>query len=197
MYGCAVTPMSCCTAYVIADHLNSVSGDAWPSVERIANKLCVSTKTVRRSIRELERHGLLKVTRPTGRKRTNRYRPNLPLSAPEVRSKGDRPDIPGQKSGQPRPENADMDVTQSYLENLPKSYCNPATEKEDIPLRDQGTYELEIIRRLGADGAEILDQLGLENPKALTALCRAQKGGHLSDQDLKAVISSVLPLPSR
>lgn len=189
--------MACRIAYAIADHLNSVSGEAWPSVARIANKLCVSTKTVRRCIRELERVGLLKVTRPTGRTRTNRYRTTFPPTVTDVRSKGDRPDIPGQKSGQPRPENADMDVTQSYLENLPKSYLKPATEEEGIPLRDQGTYEMEIIRRLGADGAEILDQLGLENPKALTALCRAQKRANLSDQELKAAISAVLPLPGR
>jgi len=95
-YDCGISPMSCRVAFVIADHLNSVSGDAWPSVERVAKKLCVSTRTVRRCVGELERAGWLIVTRPRGRTRTNRYRPRLPtrklaatVKRTNTRSKGD------------------------------------------------------------------------------------------------------------
>jgi hypothetical protein len=197
MYDCGVSAMSCCTAYAIADHLNSVSGDAWPSIERIANKLCVSTKTVRRSIRELERHGLLQVSRPSGRTRTNRYRPNLPPTVNDAPRGNNRPDNPEQKGGHFRLKKPDRHVSQSYLENLLTSYTKPETDESRTLLRDQGTYELRLTRRLGASGTEMLEQLAFENPRALTALCLAEKRGDLSDRELQAVISSILPLPGR
>ena len=187
-YDCATGPMTCRVAFVIADHLNSVSGDAWPSVSRIATKLCVSTKTVQRCVKELERTGWVKVLRPRGRTRTNRYRPNFPPIGKTSIGSGDKTK---QKSRQLGLENPDADVPQSYLENLPKSYLEGAGAEKPAVMRDQGTYEQRIISRLGPNGFHWLEALAKEDPETLTSLCRAEKLGLLPDAQLEAVISRV------
>ncbi|WP_425349720.1 helix-turn-helix domain-containing protein [Pseudorhodoplanes sinuspersici] len=180
--------MTCRVAFVIADHLNSVSGDAWPSVVRIANKLCVSTKTVQRCVKELEKADWLQVNRPRGRTRTNRYRPNLPGG---LATKGYKGDKSGQESGQRRPSKPEAHVPQSYLGNLPKSYLEGTAAERPAVMRDQGTYEQRIISRLGTNGFHWLEALAKEDPETLTRLCQAEKLGLLSDAQLEAVISRV------
>lgn len=186
IYDCGTPPTTFCVAYVIADHLNKTTGDAWPSMERIAERLCVSPKTVQRCVRQLERSGWLSVKRSTGRKRSNRYRPNFPSEPAEHGSDTDKSKL---KTGQLCPENLDADVPQSYLENLSITYLEEAAGKGPSVMRDQGTYEVRLAQRLGPNGTAILEKLAAESAGALTNLCLAEKKGFLSDQQLMAVIS--------
>lgn len=62
-------------AVTIATHLNSKSGKAWPSIERIANLTNRDSSTVWRSINRLIRLNLLDVKKGRGRKISNRYWP--------------------------------------------------------------------------------------------------------------------------
>jgi hypothetical protein len=48
-------------AWAIADHVNNVTGYAFPAAERLAKQMHLSAKTVRRSVSSLLRHGYLKV----------------------------------------------------------------------------------------------------------------------------------------
>src|SRR4051794_15706312 len=59
-------------AYLIGDHINRIAGFAWPSHVRLARKIGLSSKTIHRAVRELERAGWLQVCRL--RKQPNHYR---------------------------------------------------------------------------------------------------------------------------
>jgi hypothetical protein len=61
----------------IFKHLNSRSGDAWPSIETISSLTNREASTVWRSIEKLKILGLLKVQKGRGRQQSNRYRPAL------------------------------------------------------------------------------------------------------------------------
>jgi hypothetical protein len=62
---------------VIAKHLNSKSGLAWPSIELIAKMTNRESSTVWRSVEKLEKLGLLNVCRGRGRNCVNKYSPRL------------------------------------------------------------------------------------------------------------------------
>ena len=64
-------------AIVIYKHLNSKSGNAWPSIELIATLTNREQSTVWRSVEKLELLELLQVRRGRGRNRVNRYRPQF------------------------------------------------------------------------------------------------------------------------
>lgn len=64
-------------ALAIAKHLNSFTGEAWPSIKTLADLTNREESTVWRSIERLERLQLLEVNRGRGRTRSNRYRPLL------------------------------------------------------------------------------------------------------------------------
>jgi DNA-binding Lrp family transcriptional regulator len=60
---------------VIASYADRKTGKAWPSVEVIAEALGVSRRAVIQAIGELEKNGILKITRRNRRKKeTNLYR---------------------------------------------------------------------------------------------------------------------------
>jgi biotin operon repressor len=183
-YDCALSPMTCRVAFVIADHLNQVSGDAWPSERRISSKLCISTKTVQRSVKELESAGWVDVRRSKGRNISNRYRPRFErLKTTET--KGGKSD---QKYRQGCPQNEDTGVRQTFLGNPLTTYLEGAGDEKAI-FRDQGMYEQQLIRRLGTNGRQLLEHIAAEDPRCLTQLCWAQKRGDLTDALLHGVAS--------
>ncbi|MEI7806613.1 MAG: helix-turn-helix domain-containing protein [Hyphomicrobiales bacterium] len=67
----------CAVAITISTYLNSKTGIAWPSIERLARDTNRDRSTVWRSIERLEKLNLLGVERHPGRNRSNRYRPML------------------------------------------------------------------------------------------------------------------------
>ena len=64
-------------AIIIAKHLNSKSGHAWPAITTIAELTNREASTVWRSIEKLEKLGLLCVHRGRGRKVVNKYSPRI------------------------------------------------------------------------------------------------------------------------
>lgn len=64
-------------ALVVARHLNSHSGQAWPSLQTIADLTGLDPSTVWKSVERLRRAGFLEVTKGGGRKRYNVYRPRM------------------------------------------------------------------------------------------------------------------------
>lgn len=45
----------------IADHVGDTTGEAWPSIERVADRTSLSHRTVQRSLRTLEARGFIEV----------------------------------------------------------------------------------------------------------------------------------------
>lgn len=71
-------------AYVIGQHVNRQSRDAWPSQGRIAEGLSASRRAVQMAINQLVENGHLHVTVQRGRNGSNKYRPILKLAETEA-----------------------------------------------------------------------------------------------------------------
>jgi len=67
-----LTPASRLVFYEIIQHVNPVSGDAWPSEARLANRLQIDVKTVKRALPPLKLCGYIEVKKNG---RHNTYRP--------------------------------------------------------------------------------------------------------------------------
>lgn len=64
-------------AYLIGSHLNSATGDAWPSQEYLATALDVTIRAVQVNSQAIAERGYLRIEVGTGRGNTNRYAPIL------------------------------------------------------------------------------------------------------------------------
>lgn len=171
---CGVSATAFRIAYFIADHLNSISGDAWPSHNRIASKLCITTKTVQRASRELERSGWLKIQHSRSRRTTNRYRPCWPDGNGAFNQ-----DNSALNSGNITPNTGDENVPQSYLANLLRTSLR-GHRGQTVRFPDRGLFEQRIVRRFGSEAEELLTQLDKHAPDVLNAICVAEKQGDLT-----------------
>lgn len=184
-------------AYVIADHLNIKKGNAWPSQARIAERLGLHPKSVQRAVKDLEKRGWLAVTRRRDGLTSNRYAIAQSSAAQDNAAVETTPTnrrifVP--TSGQIRPVRRNGNAPQSYLSKLPKFSLRAGEEKRFPRFTDQGTYEQQVAARLGSDGYEILESLNRQNPSLLEELCRAQRAGFLSEQDLAQARLVAAPL---
>jgi hypothetical protein len=175
---CKISPTAFRVAYLLGDHFNSISGEAWPSHQRLASSLCIATKTIQRAARELEIHGWLEVRRSRGRRTTNRYRPHWPSGKVPVYE--DRSDP---NTGHLRPQTGDENVPQSYLPNLLRTSLSRGREKKSRFL-DRGLYEQRIGQKFGPRAEEALVELNKNDPELLDILCRAEKDGQLTAADM-------------
>ncbi len=64
-------------AIALSTYLNSKTGNAWPSLQRLATDTNRNRSTVSRAVKRLEALGLIEVIHGRGRKKVNRYRPSL------------------------------------------------------------------------------------------------------------------------
>jgi DNA-binding transcriptional regulator YhcF (GntR family) len=64
-------------AIFISTYLNSNTGDAWPSLARLAKDTNRAPSTVSRAVRRLESLGLIIIDHARGRENSNHYRPAL------------------------------------------------------------------------------------------------------------------------
>ena len=109
-------------AHAIGKHFNGKSGSTFIAHETLAERLGISTKSVERSVMELERHGYLKVIRPRGRSRANVYAPVISTS------KQDESDIDlGQKRAGASAEKNPTKLSQKPDSSVPKTRpdCRP------------------------------------------------------------------------
>ena len=188
MYESSANSTEKCFAYSVADHLNCVTLDCWPSQSRLAKLLGFdSVKTIKRAAQGLEQLGVLTIK--SQRRNRCRYAP--------VFLEGDEDKIV-KKAGLAGPPAPDRNVTESYLNNLLKpSPPTTAADQGSEPgrsvfhgynynPRQRGALELEVAELLGGDGFEVLARLAELDPPAVDRLCRAFAVGALGDRELAA-----------
>jgi hypothetical protein len=185
MYGSETTPAQRCLAYAIADYLNCVTLDCWPSHATLARLLGYkSARTVRRAAFGLQAAKQITI-KPVGKKNSGyRYAP--------VFRPGDLDKVV-LGTGHPCPAGADTDVHQSFLGILPRS---SSTEEASEGSKEQargapsfkraqrGAIELKLAELLGADGFDVLSDLALIDDAVVDRLCRAFAAGQVGGREL-------------
>jgi len=184
---CEINSTSFRVAYLIADHFNRVAGFAWPSLARLAERICLSNKSVYRAVRKLEREGWLEVDRK--RERSNHYRMAWPAGRKPLprQSKAKEADGNVLAEGQDCPPLEDRDVRQSYLTKLPRTFSSRlGNGSKSKKFSDRGKYEVQIMNRFGAGISEVLQKLDEIAPAAVDELCRMEQQGMLTEADIDA-----------
>jgi hypothetical protein len=181
-----VNATSKCIAHSIANALNCVTLDCWTSQEFLASSIggC-STKTVQRAIDELQEFEVITVRRFRKIKIPNRC---APVFLPEDMDK------PVSIIGQSCPPATDTDVHQSYLSIHSKSSSTASPLigprftlcATSYNRKERGAIEVDVMKRLGNDGTNILSQLADIDDRIVDRLCQAQFSGALTEQDLEA-----------
>jgi hypothetical protein len=168
-------------AFVVADMLNCVTLDCWPTQETIADRLGQKAiKTAKRAARELERKGFIRITRGKGRS-FNRYAPVF--NRVEL-------DIIDPPDGQLSTKAADRNDPQS----LSLIQClTPSSATADRPNghiaftpRERGSLEIHLANLLGPKGLDILSRLAILDDAHVTRLCRALVQSRLCPDELQA-----------
>jgi hypothetical protein len=187
MYQSLASSTEKCFAYAVADHLNCVTLDAWPSQTRVAQHLGFKcTKTVQRAAGGLAALDML-VVRTCGQHYV-RYAPVF-LPCDEDKDTFVRP------SGQIGPSRRDTDVHESLLLIHPKlsdptgsSEGSKHTRRNRAPFRrsQRGAIEIKVAAMLGDEGMEILSRLGSIDDTIIDRLCRAHVAGALGERELLA-----------
>jgi hypothetical protein len=198
MYDPQVSSTETRLAFIVVDHLNCVTLDAWPSQSRIAAGLGrESIKTVSRAALGLVKRGYLRVTR--GVQGSCRY---APIFLPEDEDK-----IVVSRR-QKCPTEPDKNVEESYLgiplsESYPTAAANGAVGKRSdrgeavYDRRQRGRYETEVARLLGNGGFEILARLSEYDDAWIERLCRAYAKGELGPREVDAARLAASQLPKR
>lgn len=180
MYDPTITSTEKCFAYAVFDHLNCVTLDSWQAPKRSAELLGKSIKTCDRAARSLEQRGRLVIRRD--RNNLHRY---VPVFLPDDWDKTVRAD------GQECPPNGDTAVHESLISIYPKASTPTAAEKtrglkSQYDRRRRGQIELQLIARLGQEGADMLARLSALDDSIVDRLCRAHVLGFLGEADLAA-----------
>jgi hypothetical protein len=191
----AAKPIERNFAFVIADHANCVTEDAWPGQDTIARLLCCSTKTVRRAMEALENLQLLAVRRSSIRGASPRY---SPVFIP------DDWDTDGQDLRHPWSVKVDRDVQQSSSSihiSSPSPTRGRANEikvkqTSDYRRSQRGKWEAELSKWLGPDGLEILGKLSMISDGIVENLCRAACNGEVGPRELEAARLAAKQLPA-
>jgi hypothetical protein len=185
-----------CFAYLVADRLNCVTQDCWPSQKLIADQFGWSIKTVHRVAVGLERRGHLTIIRGK-----NGSYPYAPVFLP-----GDE-DKSVSASGQACPSISDKNVEESFLgihinqsspsSDQQSSDRRPAKRASNYDRRRRGQYEAELAKLLGNDGFGILERLSEQEDAIVDRLCRACADGQLGSRELIAARLAAQQMPKK
>lgn len=184
MYESSASSTQKCFAYAVAEHLNCVTLDCWPSQARLVALLGFqSAKTLQRAARGLERIGVLVIK--GGGRAGYRYEPVF------LATDGDKI---VSVSRQTSPDDPDKSVRESLLQIHSTSVPRAAATKETLfgsdqppyERRQRGAIELEIAKILGPNGFDILGRLSRLDDTIVERLCRAHALGALGDRELMA-----------
>lgn len=185
MYETSASSTQKCLAYSIADHLNCVTLDCWPSQLRLAKLLDLkSAKTVQRAAQGLEQIGML--TLKGGGRTGYRYGP--------VFIPGDEDKIV-RTSRRSRPAEPDKNVRESFLVIHPnKSFSTEVAAEEGNQSRHRPSYErahrgsieIKIAEMLGSNGIDVLCRLSKVDDAIVERLCRAYSSSLLGERELAA-----------
>jgi hypothetical protein len=185
-----------CFAYLVADRLNCVTLDCWPSQKLIAEQFGWSIKTVHRVAVGLERRGHLRIIRSSNG--SYRY---APVFLPENEDKS-----VGAKR-QSCPSFPDKNVDESFL-GIPFNQSSPSGEEHGASKRPtkgasiydrrrRGSYEADLAKLLGKDGFEVLARLSEHDDAIVERLCRAYADGELGARELIAARLAAEQLPRK
>lgn len=172
-------------AFALADHFNSVTGHAWPSINRLAERLHASGRTIQRGVGELEKRGWLSVSRRMDR--SNHYRMAFPVElCLEVGKVAERDDanIVGQ-TGHFCRDPQDRDVRQTFLSNLSRTSSSRLSEGDRGAGSDRGLYELRIAERYGPEIWNLFEELARIDPPKVQSLCDLERRGALTIADIE------------
>jgi hypothetical protein len=127
-------------AAALLDHYNRQTGQCDPSLERIAQLLGISTRTVMRSIARIVAAGLFTKDRHGGHLNRNSYQPNWntfrnaeAVWSARTKAKSESKRLTGMSpaSGQPCHVDGDKPVTQTCPSNLSKGTCQKRQPKKE------------------------------------------------------------------
>jgi len=185
MYETSASSTQKCFAYAVADHLNCVTLDCWPSQSRLMKLLGFkSAKTLQRAARGLEETEVLTIK--GGGRNGYRYAPVfMPGDADKI--------VP--LTGLSRPAEPDKNVSESFLVIHPNkcSSTEVVAEKgrrgqhrELYQRRQRGAIEIKLAELLGPNGMEVLNRLAQLDDVIVDRLCRAYSADALSERELIA-----------
>jgi hypothetical protein len=187
MYRSDISSTEKCLAYAIFDHLNSVTLDAWPAQETLAQRLGFKAiKTIRRGACALEEVGLITVKYAGGGKARCRYAPifsveDFDIVVPAAGHMGpismDNPVGESSLSIHIKPTSTEAAASESKNFGWPKTAFSP---------RERGLIEVELAKLLGTGGWQVLHGLSSVDDAAVERLCCAFAEGFLSEKDLAA-----------
>jgi hypothetical protein len=185
MYNGSASSTQKCLAYAIADHLNCVTLDCWPSQFRLAKLLGFKTsKTVQRAAQGLEWIGVL--TLSGGGRAGYRYGP--------VFMPGDEDKVVP-STGHSGPTEPDKNVSESFLVIQPNKSASTEEATEvgrprqfgsRYERRQRGSIEIKLAEMLGQNGFDVLSRLGQIDDAIVERLCRAYASGLLGERELIA-----------
>lgn len=183
---CEIRPTTFRIAYLIADHQNRTVGFAWPSLASLAEKICMTTKSVHRAVDQLEETGWLEVERKANC--SNRYRLRWPPGrGPMQVSAGRKMDRNVLAEGPRCPSGRDASVGRTYLSKQPKTFLSGLGEgRRGEVFKDRGRYEAEIINDYGSNMIDLFLELDEIDATAVEQLCRKAKSRTLSSIDISA-----------
>jgi hypothetical protein len=172
-------------AYFLVDALNWATMDCWLSHETLAQRSGVSSKTVQRSVVEMEKKKVLAVYRQPGSRHPLRYAPVY------------LPDIAVHRGGHQWPELPDIDVHQSFLDTQSRSFLaaarSDAADKgrganhklPSFKLTERGRFEAQLADRIG--GLDVLSRLAAVHDDIITRLCEALYSNNLGDNQIRSL----------
>jgi hypothetical protein len=182
MNSTALTSTQKLLAYAVADRLNCVTLDCWPTQSTLAQTLgCISSKTVQRAAKALQTAGVVVIKRQKDGR--SRYAPNFVA---------EDWDTPGGVGGQSTHRRPDTGVHQSNLaiSSTSSSTGRAAGQRQAagpaFNNAERGSWEATVARRLGPNGWETLSRLNALDSRTVERLCRAQADGTLGERELNA-----------
>ncbi len=189
-------------AFALADHVNNITGFAFPAAERLAKQMHLSIKTVRRALASLLRHGYVKVGprlyKSVTYVLTLNHKP-LPTNVHmddkcstaqgqienSVADKGDHQTYskPTYKTYDQGFEAGDSEGIDAQIEADVKTLCSPFLGRWDPLSRSpkRPRYEPELREHLGADADGILAMLP---EQCIEQLLQRARNGALTMKDL-------------
>src|SRR3981081_1057635 len=127
-------------AYVIAEHVNRASGDAWPSTERIGQGCALKQSTVVDLVRRLHAAGHLAIEPGrAGRGHSHRYRLIQKHRGADISRKAKTSGSPAENIGiaEIKHRGADMNLLKNHLENnLERAYGPRSADVDRVDLTE-------------------------------------------------------------
>lgn len=136
-----LTPTQKLVAIALADHCHDDGSEARPSQRTLMNKTGLSERTVRGTLQELVRLGVLSLDRPAGQHRPNCYYFPIPDGFATLRGAA----VAGLDSGGQLASQRGKSVSPEG-QQLPPNHNEPLVETTTVPIREQTRTARTILK---------------------------------------------------